>query len=203
MKISVRSSGIGRDFDYSWKGDELSEYYYKVKHLIESESPSIILKKEVDSLFLVVTGVKSDRTDFKGRKIRNSVLWLTDNSLESEKGLRSLASLALKGEIESDFNRLITSDEKQDFQFNKAALQEMAFLTEGIQSQELDKIRNLNQIAKLEEDLKKELAKELETYCLPNRIGVLVVVTGIKSENTLKEANVWRGLSSNVLSEAW
>lgn len=200
MKVAVRSSGVGRDFDYSWKGDKLPEFD-SIKHLIESESPSVVIKSQQEKLLLVVTGVKSNRTDFSGRVIRNSVVWLVTKNPESEKGLRRLASRALKGEMNSELDQLIVSSENQDFEFDEVALKELASTTGNIDDQKLDKLGMSNQVAKAERNNKIELAKEIEKYRLPNRDGVLVVVTGVKSENTLKESGVWRGLSLNVASD--
>ncbi|NEP78693.1 MAG: hypothetical protein F6K17_28020 [Okeania sp. SIO3C4] len=48
-----------------------------------------------------------------------------------------------------------------------------------------------------------ELAVELKEYPLPTQQGLIVVVTGIKKEQTLIDADIWRGLSSLVLSSDW
>lgn len=200
MKLAVQSSGTGRDFDYSWKGDQLPELK-NIKSLIESESPSILIKSQNDNLLLVITGIKSNRKDFSGRVIRNSVAWLVTKNLENEKGIRRLASLALKDQINSELDKLIFPSEDQDFTFDEDALRKMVSIVEGIDSKELDKTRESKQIAKVGEKNKRELAQELEKYRLPNQDGVLVVVTGVKSERILKETEVWRGLSLNVTSD--
>jgi hypothetical protein len=200
MKVAVRSAGTGRDFDYSWKGDDLPEFD-SIKNLIESESPSVVIKSQSENLLLVITGIKSNRKDFGGRVIRNSVTWLVAKNVESEKGIRRLASLALKDQISSELDKLIFPSEDKDFTFDKDALRKMVSMVEGIDSRELDKTRGLKQIAKVGEENKRELAQELEKYRLPNKDGVLVVVTGVKSERVLKDAEVWRGLSLNVTSD--
>ena len=56
-------------------------------------------------------------------------------------------------------------------------------------------------IGKNLEDNIKIIAKELTESCLPENIETLIVVTGAKSEDTLKSARVWRGLSNLVKSE--
>ena len=43
----------------------------------------------------------------------------------------------------------------------------------------------------------------MQEYRLPNQQDLIVVVRGIKKEQTLIDANIWRSLSSLVLSPDW
>lgn len=203
IRIAVRSSGTGRQFDYSWKGDNLLKYFDQVKSLIQSEFPSVVIKRQADWLLLVIAGTKSDRVDFRRRTIRNLVIWLVPQKYEE--GIRSLAARALRGEIEVDLNQYIMSDDqKQDFKLDENGLRNLVLSSDTIHASPLvipEAEKPDYQLAKVGEDTKQELAELLENNCLPKRDGVLVVVTKAKSESVLKDAKVWRGLSSNVSSD--
>ncbi len=58
-------------------------------------------------------------------------------------------------------------------------------------------------IGRNSQKLRHDLAFELEERSLPEENGALVIVTGIKSEPALIEAEVWRGLSNLVQAEGW
>ena len=64
-----------------------------------------------------------------------------------------------------------------------------------------------HRLAKLSPIMKSKLSKELLEFKLPKTSDsedmVLVVVTGIKKEETLRNALVWRGLSNLVNREDW
>ena len=48
---------------------------------------------------------------------------------------------------------------------------------------------------------RQKLAVELQTHSLPERKGILILITSIKSASALKEIGVWRGLSNRIKDE--
>ncbi|MDY7004795.1 MAG: hypothetical protein SWX82_12785 [Cyanobacteriota bacterium] len=52
-------------------------------------------------------------------------------------------------------------------------------------------------------ELRKQLAEEISHSKLPSEIAPLLVVTGFKKMETLREAQIWRGLSKLVDTEGW
>jgi hypothetical protein len=204
MKIYVQSRGFSQDYDYCWLPEVPPILrQYRINDIIQSESPSVVLGRYDDRLLLLVTGLEaSERVDFQGRKIRNSVAWIGEDNEANEQKLRAIAAYTLRGLLDIDIDKAVKFGGEFGF--------EVAFDT--IARFKVDEVQQFN--AKLEskigrntEYLRNDVAYELEERCLPqdndfNNIP-LVVVTGIKSVNALKQANVWRGLSNLVPGEGW
>ena len=102
MPIYIQSRGKKQDEDYRWFRIKSAEYYpenpdflmqslanstLKPVNLIESQKQSIILVADRDNYYLLVTGLKAkeNRTDFTGRSIRNSILWICQKDSENAK----------------------------------------------------------------------------------------------------------------------
>lgn len=227
MQIYVNSRGESQDEDYCWlkitqdrQPSEIPFFLAKpiqteagdqvrISDLIQSEAPSVVLARKNGNLILLVTGLdSSERRDFVGRKIRNSVAWLGGNS--DEPYLRGLAAKALREKdwLKDKVDKAVTFGGEYGFQ---VAFEEISELSEGkvgnnfVDSQ--DKVgknsQTLRKVGKNSQVLREKLALELEQYELPKEDGPLVVVTGIQEESALKNAGVWRGLSSLVQSEQW
>ncbi|KYC36115.1 hypothetical protein WA1_40975 [Scytonema hofmannii PCC 7110] len=204
MKIYVQSRGFSQDYDYCWLPEVPPILrQYRINDLIQSESPSVVLGRYDNKLLLLVTGLEaSERTDFQGRKIRNSVAWVGEDSEANEQKLRAIAAYALRGLLDTDLDKAVKFGGDSGF--------EVCFDT--ISHFKVDEVKLFNaklesKIGKNSEYLRNDIAYELEERCLPkgnsfNNIP-LVVVTGIKSVNALKQANVWRGLSNLVQGEGW
>ncbi len=204
MKIYIQSRGFSQDYDYCWLPEVPPILrQYRISDLIQSESPSVVLGRYDSKLLLLVTGLEaSERTDFQGRRIRNSVAWVGEDSEANEQKLRAIAAYALRGLLDSDLDKAVKFGRESGF--------DVSFDT--ITYLKVDEVRHFD--AKLEskiginsEYLRNDIAYELEERCLPKGNGFnnvpLVVVTGIKSANALKQANVWRGLSNLVQGEGW
>ncbi|GAA6616600.1 hypothetical protein [Scytonema sp. NUACC26] len=204
MKIYVQSRGFSQDYDYCWLPEVPPILrQYRINDVIQSESPSVVLGRYDNRLLLLVTGLEaSERADFQGRKIRNSVAWVGEDNEANEQKLRAIAAYALRGLLDTDLDKAVKFGGEFGF--------EVAF--DIISHFQVDEVKQFN--AKLEskigrnsEYLRNDIAYELEERCLPKGNGFnnipLVVVTGIKSVNALKQANVWRGLSNLVPGEGW
>jgi hypothetical protein len=159
----------------------------------------LVIARFGDELLLLITGLESkDKTDFRGRAIRHSVAWVGEDSKENEQKLRAIAACALRDNLRDDIDKAIQfSDGEYGFD-----------LKDSIDKLQINEVRTsyANTESKLGTNtpkLKEDLANELEEYCLPKRVGTLVVVTGIKSENVLQQRGIWRGLSSLVKEQEW
>jgi cell division protein FtsL len=224
IEIYVQSRGVAQEYGYCWVDDhqnivEADPLVKKAKDLIESEAFSVVLARNSDKLLLLVTGLKaSERKDYRGRPIRNSVAWIgqdTDKHTD-EPTLRSIAARALLGFLEKYIDGAVTSGGEKGFEVSFEKIKTLAeAATNPVKSELLDSDKEKQKIGRTSDKLKQELASDLEKYRLPRQepehtsdnqqFVPLVVVTGIQDEETLKEAGVWRGLSSLVdsNSQSW
>ncbi|MCD8489267.1 MAG: hypothetical protein LRZ84_21650 [Desertifilum sp.] len=199
MDIYVRSRGFSQDSGYCWvpqKPSILSAY--KITDLIQSEAFSIVLGRYNYQLILFVTGLDSGSLDFCDRKIRTSVLWVGENTLETEEKLRAIAISILQ----ENFPIPVTLNDQNPigFDINFQQLQNPPISLNLENSSPIKK----RKIAPNTAEQISILCEELQHYQLPegdNR--PLVIVTGIKQKSVLENSGVWRGLSSEVNKEEW
>lgn len=208
MPIYIQSRGKKQDQDYRWLRIKENEYYpenpdfllqpigssIRPIDLIESQKFSIILVATEDRYYLLVTGLKArpERTDFTGRLVRNSILW--ECKKDNELKMRSLLILALRGELDR-VDKSITISGKYGFEVDYDRLQHLSNSIAIGNNQNID----LNcKLGKNCDSLREELALELENNLLPDKKGLLVLVTSIKSASALKQTGVWRGLSNRI-----
>lgn len=217
MKIYILSRGVSEKHDYCWQQiDKNSQQRVdepslvkKFKHLIQSEAPSIVLARESCELLLLVTGIKaSERTDYRGRQIRNSVAWVDKATDDNEKVLRAIAVRALQSflskneepSLKKEIDYAVQPDDKEGFKVDFEALQAHKIaesISVGESAPDLQ-----NKIGKSDKRAS-ELLEELKECHLPKEEGPLVVFTGIKAKSALEQSEVWRGLSNLVEVESW
>jgi hypothetical protein len=203
MEIYVQSCGIGQEHDYCWLNEsqkivEEPGLVKQVKNLIQSEAPSIVLARNSDKLLLLVTGLKSsERRDYRGRTIRNSVGWIAQDTDENECTLRAIAARALRGSLGEDIDHAVDSRGETGFEVSFNKIQQLA-ATATAEKQQLPLEREKQEIKQASKEDKEKLAEELEQYCLPKQKVPLVVVTGIQDKETLEKARVWRGMSKLI-----
>ena len=215
MDIYIQSRGKNQDRDYRWLLITSDEHYpknpdfltqfianstFKPIDLIESQKPSIILVADRDNYYLLVTGLKAneDRTDFTGRSIRNSVLWICQKDGNNAK-VRSLLIRALKGKLEQQIDKTISAGGKHGFEVDRESLEKFSDSVSNVEDN-----RNTDLSCKIGSNcelLRQKLALELQTSSLPDCNGLLVLITSIKSASALKESGVWRGLSNRIKDE--
>ena len=207
MEIYIQSRGYSQDDDYCWRPEAPGIIRTnRVNDLIQSESPSVVLTRYNGKLLLLVTGLEaSERTDFHGRKIRNSVAWVDKDCKKNEEKFRGIAVYALRGLLEDDIDKAVKFGGEDGF--------EVSFDTiDTITKLNIKEVGNLDaecerKIGKNFKDFRDALVGELQEHHLPRgndfSKSPLVVVTGIKSEVALKQAGVWRGLSNLVQGEEW
>lgn len=206
MKIYIQSRGSSPDFDYAWQ-EEVPSFLSRVSGYIQSESPSVVLCRFDGKLFLLVTALESaTKKDFAGRVIRHSVAWVCDDNNENEMLLRAIAVEALQGVLSSKVDKLVDLDRKTGFTFREEDFKRLgnSILQEGaIENSPLAESEITRKIAKNSQKLKEDVAYKLQRFSLPSNYELLVVITGIKSEDSLAQANIWRSLSSLVQSDSW
>jgi hypothetical protein len=220
MEIYVQSRGDSEEYDYRWlkisEQDQQLEVpsiltrsilierknQVRVFDLIQSEAPSVVLARDNGELLLLVTGLESTRQDFRNRKIRNSVAWVCQESDDNERFIRAIASQALLDKLREKIDLAVTFGGEYGFQVS------FEEITNVVSTEELEKIHSMEpkfdkKLGKNLPEVRDALAYELEERRLPTEDGVLVTVTGIKTESALKQAGVWRGLSTLVEAEGW
>jgi hypothetical protein len=203
MDIYVQSRGVSKDYCWLWldknktKSPELQDDFKPMFEMVDGDYFALVIYRTNRQLSLLVTGLKSPkRTDNRNRRIRNSVLWVGDDSNEKEEErLRNIAIKALEGELEAKVDAAITENKDQGFEVNFDELKNLKLDPLEPAAKELDdspKIRNLSA-------WKEYLISELQQYSLPKtKQGMLVVVSSTVSKTSLKRMNVLRGLSDAI-----
>ncbi len=219
MQIYIESRGLSQDDDYRWlkvtkdsqtrvDKEDLPTIIQEANQLIDSESASIVLSRKNNSLLFLLTSIEPvDRVDFAHRQIRISVAWLMPDSLDNQRILRMLAATALDTEerqyLTTEISQAVILGGELGFQVNFEYIQKLTNIS-AAKNLLQDKLPNTTKkIAEISPKRQQELASELKEHCLPNQQGLIVVVTGIKKEQALIDANIWRGLSSLVVSPDW
>lgn len=208
MKIYIQSRGFAQENGYHWLPEMPSILTNElILEKIQVEAPSLVLGRYGNKLLLLITGIQSNRIDFRDRTIRNSVAWVTTDSQHNERQLRAIAILALRdwNALRHEINRAIDFDAKDGFHVLFEEIKALPMTIQSLpRSENLDRDDELNdKISKRSEKRQEELAGLLENYALPKRSCFLVIVTEIKGEEALIEAKVWRGLSRLVKSDNW
>ncbi len=206
MEIYVQSRGYSPDFEYCWL-PEVPSQLNNISRLIQSESPSVVLTRLNKQLMLLVTGLESpEKKDFRDRPIRHSVTWVCDDNYDNERQIRAIAVQALRGLLSDQIDKYIKFDGESGFEVLVTEFEKLSqsFLTEEvIESLPLPSLELVPKIGKNSQDLRDDLAYKLQQYSLPKTCEILIVATGIKAEESLAKAGIWRSLSNLVKSENW
>jgi hypothetical protein len=204
MDIFVQSRGHSPDFEYCWQ-PEVPPQLSSISSLIQSESPSVVLARSRGKLMLLTTGLESsEKKDFRDRPIRHSIFWYCNDNSYEETQIRAIAVQALRGLLSAQVDKHINLGGGNGFEIS---FSELKNLTESlpieIESQRLPESEESPKIGKNSQDLRDDLAYKLQQYSLPKGYELIVIATGIKSENSLEKAGAWRSLSNLVKSENW
>ncbi|MDY6781463.1 MAG: hypothetical protein SW833_02740 [Cyanobacteriota bacterium] len=222
MRIYVQSCGVSQDNDYCWlkirhnrSVREIppilkrplsghSQGIVRVTDVIESQSLSMVVARDDGELLLLLTGLpaREERTDFMGRRVRNSVAWVGEDSDEGERFIRSLVVRVLSNELEvaEAIDRAIVIGGEYGFD---ASFEALNLLAEPLSVNINRNADATDKVGKSSPILRQELALELESNCLSDREGLLIVLTSLKTQSAILEARVWRGLSSRIAAEGW
>ena len=211
MDIYIQSAGTSPDFDYSWQ-PQVPPLLNRVSDLIQSESPSLVLAKFGDQFFLLITGLESPtKKDFAGRVIRHSIAWITEANDNGERLTRAISSQYLQGALSiNEIDRLIQLGGKNGFDFNSSKFKEFSLsilndteIENSSLESSVDDSKTKSKMAENLQALREELAFDLQNFRLPKNYEVFVVVTGMKSEDSLTQERIWRSLSNLVKSRNW
>jgi WD40 repeat protein len=213
VKIYILSAGISQQQDYIWQ--EITEtgekpvdepiWVSKFKQLLDTQAHSIFIgrKSNENKLILLVTGMKaSERKDYKNRTIRNSIALIAEDNQKNEQKIRGIAVLALKEELDREIDCAVKKGGELGFEVDYAGIKNIidkASLHTDSTSAGTEHLM----IGKNSPDNIEKIINELEKCRLPQNKDseILVVVTEIKAEDVLKQAEVWRGLSNLVEKE--
>lgn len=118
--------------------------------------------------------------------------------------LRDRDDLTKQVDLTRQVDQLIQLDGTQGFTFEKPQFEGLSkSILDSFKPESSDNVPDKTiKIAKNSQELKSLLAEELQKSDLPSGYELLVVVTGIKSEDTLRKAHIWRSVSSLVKSES-
>jgi hypothetical protein len=206
MEIFIQSRGRSPDFEYCWH-PQVPPQLSNISSLIQSESPSVVLARFHKKLMLLATGLDSiEKKDFRDRPIRHSIVWLFDENYDSEAQVRAIAVQALQGLLANQVDRYIQFGGESGFEVSIPGIEEMSrsFLSqESIGTSPLPSSELPPKIGKNSQDLRDDLAYKLQQYSLPKGYELIVISTGVKSEESLEKSGAWRSLSNLVKSENW
>lgn len=206
MEIFFQSRGISQDNGFRWidqnnNSKELSHKLKGISSFVDTQYYSILLRRQGDELILLITAMwAGKRTDYAGRRIRNSVLWIADK--KEEKKIRSLVIQALTDEnkFSQNIDQAVSLGGQYEFTVAFEKLEQLA-------SSDLDNIGDQSYIKKTfkfggdSQNLREELAKELQENKFPLDDQNIFILTTIKSQKSLEEIKFWRGLSNKVEAE--
>lgn len=206
MKIFVQSRGRSPDFEYCWH-PEVPPRLSNISSLIQSESPSVVLARFHKELMLLATGLDSiEKKDFRDRPIRHSIVWLLDDNYDGDAQIRAIAVQALQGLLANQVDEYIQFGGESGFEVSIPGIEEMSrsFLSqESIENLPLPSLELRPKIGKNYQGLRDDLAYKLQQYSLPKGYELIVISTGVKSEEALEKSDAWRSLSNLVKSENW
>jgi hypothetical protein len=207
MEIYIQSAGIFQEQDYSWQNisnrpvDE-PQLVKEFKHLLNTQFYSILLGRKKGELILIVTGMKaSQRKDYRGRTLRNSIVFVAEETSQNDKIIRGLAVAALRNDLEHHIDNTIKPGGDYGFEVDREKIEVLIHQFDSNIPSSEDTKETFHKIGKNSEDNIEQIANELTKNSLPENIETLVVVTEAKNEDTLKNAKVWRGVSNLVRSE--
>lgn len=202
MDIFVKTSNKSKD--YKWFKAENSQLQSpnipnKLENLVDTEFESLVLYRESSQLILAITALKSDRTDNRTRPIRNSLIWMTNDSEEVKIRSIILQYLENKEKLEKQVADAIT--EKPEIKINYANIKTIGN-NQKVDSNSLDTSNEVCKIGNLKQ-YKQELINEIKNDSLPEKDGLLIFITDSKSKDNITKENPWRGLSSQISDGKW
>ncbi len=203
MELYVQSRGVSKE--YCWlgknptKSSNLPDNFKRMLEMVDGDYFSLVIYRANGQLSLLVTALKSqNRIDNRTRKIKNSVLWVGDNSDEAI--LRKISIQALNGELAAKIDQAVFSENNAQGFTVKFDLLKPENL--GLQAVE-NNPDNSNKIGNLSA-CKNDLIGDLRQYSLPIQEGMLVVVvSSTVSQSSLEREKVWRGLSDVISGDEW
>ncbi|MCB8760298.1 YhcB family protein [Planktothrix agardhii] len=204
MELYVQSRGVSKE--YCWlgknptKSSNLPDNFKRMLEMVDGDYFSLVIYRANGQLSLLVTALKSqNRIDNRTRKIKNSVLWVGDNS--DEETLRAISIQALNGKLSAKIDQAVFSkNNTQGFEVDFEELEPKKLDLPSVENNRADSSKKIGKLSAL----KDSLIDELKKYCLPIQEGMLVVVvSSTVSQSSLEREKVWRGLSDVISGDEW
>lgn len=207
IDICVRSRGVGPLFDYSWVAlnsknfsDENYKQMVKLEELIDPDQFSIVVMRHSSDIFMLINKLGSrHKKDYQQRFIAHSIFLIAHASRnEDEAKLRGLivALLRQPQEVMQEVDHFIETDATTSVGF--AVNPQLAqYLMEFKATDKQNPSKEI--LVKKANDLAtswKTIADEVDQHHFPTDNRILVVVTGIKDAKYLRDAKVWRGITT-------
>lgn len=212
MKIYINSRGRKQDYHwheisarkelplFSFQNDTIDRFDY----LISKEELSILLVFVNNELLLLITALQPEdyRVDSSGtsqRIIRNSIVLVSD--FTDEYIFRSIAISALRGELAQKLEDIIEFDDELGFRVTANSNNLLNQLVPEVKVNNLASNLECESLVKLlSNENREQLTYELQSYRLPKREGILVIVTERGRESDLRDEKVWRGLTPRMIT---
>lgn len=216
----ILSCGISPEHGYTWLlvdeegSKEVMPNFlgpaFRVSEYIDSQKPSIILAHSNGEYLLLVTALDTspERTDFMGRRIRNSIAWIAKAPLsdETDRLIRALAIKALSRELDELIHKAVENapqNSQTGFSVHASTLNEILESSKKNVDIELTDDPRSFKYAYDNDKNRRIIISELRDTSLQSikklsGTDVLLLVTTIKSSQGFENIDVWRGLSSRV-----
>lgn len=209
----IQTRGYSQENDYQWvkiqnsdkRKTEVPPFLdffkdFRIQDIIEFQRPSIILARDGKYFFLLVTALETepDRVDFMNRQIRNSVAWTFegDEDGKNEQIIRAITILALKRELGDLVSKSITNNDGHDYGF-QVFFDELESIGTHFNHLGNSDPNPQKWISGDSEDVREQLCSELSKNRFPEEDdSLLILVTTLKSKESLQSLSAWRGISS-------
>ncbi|MFN9174809.1 MAG: hypothetical protein ACK58N_09945, partial [Synechocystis sp.] len=207
INIYIRSCGHLPDQDYAWTS--LKENYQQkidppsivteINQVIDKESFSVVLIRKEKYFYLLIANLEDkNRKDYVNRTVKNTILIVADQDYQNL--IANLTSLVL---VKSNLiiniindNILFNSDYKSGFMLKSEELEQLLLLKFDQLNQTRPGYFSKKKICQNTPNSQQELSEEIKIFGLPDLEGFLIISTKYQEENTLINAEVWRGLSN-------
>lgn len=217
MDIFVRTRGLELSQDYDWiKAHNNSQISEKPPLIIEKRNTQIDIDNFIETKYfslvfygkknyylLYVTGLSSQFKDASGTAIRNSICFLTTNNNDELK-IRGLIVSFLKNKqyLEDSLKACILRQENGSVQLDTERISSFIRDIETSTLLSSDKIppqdlKKINVIKNSDTNIN-ELVSTVEKYSLKNENDIFIIVTTNITDERLKQAGVWRGLTDII-----
>lgn len=215
-KVYTQSRGFSNQHDYDWQYNGENQCsdppYINIPGLKQTELNSfcLILSRSSDNLFLLASGLPSDRKDIRHREIRNTVMWSIENPSDGDEAIfRSLAALLLRhcygdSTINDRIKEAINNSKDNSYGYSvNFDLLEPEKLIENIGNNvSKGKLLKLKpeKLDYSDENLKK-FAKEIEESSLPIQTNNLIVVTDNRTQVIVDKDTLYLSLGNIIIQQ--
>ncbi|MCF3623168.1 hypothetical protein L2E73_22995, partial [Planktothrix agardhii 1030] len=157
MELYVQSRGVSKE--YCWlgknptKSSNLPDNFKRMLEMVDGDYFSLVIYRANGQLSLLVTALKSqNRIDNRTRKIKNSVLWVGDNS--DEETLRAISIQALNGKLSAKIDQAVFSkNNTQGFEVDFEELEPKKLDLPSVENNRADSSKKIGKLSALKDSL--------------------------------------------------